>query len=250
MLRRFYCPQLTESSSCAIDAREAAHARRVLRFKAGEEAELFDGKGHRARARFTALTEKRAALNRSEIRTSPPPEPRLHLAQAVPHRHKIEQIAEQAEELGLEKLILLRSARTVFDFNKSSFGRLIQRLRTLALESAKQSRNDYLMEVEESWRSPQELAAGFPEYSRVFLTAPGASFEPDPFRGLASRPDRPLLILIGPEGGFSPEEEKLFLDAGALPLNLGDILLKCDTAAAASLSVVKYAFYQRFGTGR
>jgi 16S rRNA (uracil1498-N3)-methyltransferase len=243
MLRRFYCPQLKERSLIELDEREAHHARSVLRFKIGDEAELFDGKGSFARGRFVQVDKKAVRLEAGSLTSEKRYPLEIHLAQAVPHKNKLDEIIQKSEELAVSKVILLKSERAVFEFKRSSFAKLLERLHLLILEGAKQSRNNFLMEVS-GWETVESLTKTFSSYARVFLMSPEAVFEPDPFKELLSV-SKPILVLIGPEGGFSPGEEDAFLIAGAFPISLGSILLKCDTAAVSAVSILKYTFEQK-----
>jgi len=240
MLRRFYCPDLTRSSSLELSPEESHHAAIVLRLKTGDRIELFDGKGHAAPGTITQSAKRCVRLERGEVVKKDRYPLAIHLAQAVPHRKKIDDIVEKCEELAVSKMILLKSDHTVFDFKKDAFKKLIERLELLVLEGAKQSRNNYLMEVE-GWKSAEDLIATFSDYSRVFLMSPEAPYEKEPFTGVTDI-SKPILILIGPEGGFSYQEELRFKETGAWPLSLGEILLKCDTAAVAAVSILKYCF--------
>lgn len=240
MLRRFYCPNLTQGPSLELSPEESHHAAVVLRLKVGDPIELFDGKGNMASSNITQVAKKCVRVERGVVEEKKPYPLEIHLAQAVPHRKKIDDIVEKCEELAVSKIILVKSDHTVFDFNKTSFQKLVERLNLLVLEGAKQSRNNYLMTVE-GWKTAEELTDIFPDYSRVFLMSPGAAFEKEPFAGIKDL-KKPILVLIGPEGGFSYQEELRFKEAGALPISLGDILLKCDTAAVASISVLKHCF--------
>lgn len=249
MLRRFYAPSLQNSSVITLDEREAHHALSVLRFRVGDEVELFDGKGFSAPARITQTSKKGVILERADCRRSKKPLFEIHLAQAVPHKKKLDDIVEKSEELGLGKIILLKSAHTVFDFKRESFNKMLERLRLEILEGAKQSRNDYLMNIE-GWKTVHEVADSFKNYTRVFLMAPGASFQADPFDKISLgqvSEEKPLkvLMVIGPEGGFMSEEEKMMLEKGARPITLGNILLRCDTAVVASASLLKFAFERK-----
>lgn len=246
MLRRFYCPNLTQNRQVSLETREAHHAYSVLRYRAGDRIELFDGKGSQAEARITRITKKELEAERGECEKKQRFKLAIHLAQAVPHRKKLDDIVEKCEELAVSNIILLKTARTVFDFIPETFQKMLKRLELEILEGAKQSRNNYLMEVE-GWKTILELIKLFPGYDRVFLMSPEAQFQADPFDGLkieTATEENPIkvLVLIGPEGGFSPEEEEQFREAGSSALSLGDILLKCDTAAVAAVSLLKFAF--------
>ncbi len=242
MLKRFYCPNLASGEIHELESREAHHAYSVLRKRAGDELELFDGKGREARAKILQVSKKQLKVQRGELAKKEPYPLEIHLAQAVPHRKKLDDIVEKCEELAVSKIILLKSEHTVFNFEKKSFEKMLTRLELGILEGAKQSRNNYLMTVE-GWKTSHEIIDNFREYDRVFLASPAAVFKNDPFEELNVK-DRHLkiLILIGPEGGFSPAEEKKFIAGKASAITLGSILLKCDTAAVASISMLKFAF--------
>ena len=138
----------------------------------------------------------------------------------------------------------MKSQFTVFDFKKGSFDKLVDRLKSLGLEGAKQSRNNFLMDVE-GWVTSSKVCERFADYSRVFLMKPGSEFKQDPFENMAEK-DPKILLLVGPEGGFSEAEEEVFEKAGAYPIPMGDILLRCDTAAVAAVSLLKFAYERKY----
>jgi 16S rRNA (uracil1498-N3)-methyltransferase len=244
MLRRFFCSNLSNSTSLMLEGREAHHAYSVLRFRAGQEVELFDGQGNQASATITEINKRLMTVERGDVINKQPFPLTIHLAQAVPHKKKIDDIVEKSEELGVSKVLLMKSQFTVFDFKKDSFDKLVDRLKSLGLEGAKQSRNNFLMDVE-GWVTSSKVCERFNHYSRVFLMKPGSEFKPDPFEGVASE-NASILILIGPEGGFSEAEEQVFEKAGAHPVPMGDILLRCDTAAVAAVSLLKFAYERKY----
>ena len=248
MLRRFYCPNLSESDSPVLDEREAHHAYSVLRLRQGDRIELFDGKGNQAEATLEEISKKKASLNRDEVKKQAPYPLEIHVAQAVPHKKKMDDIVEKCEELSVSKVFLMKSQFTVFDFKKGSFEKLIDRLKLLRLEGAKQSRNNYLMDVE-GWVTSSNVCESFGDYSRVFLMKPGAEFKGDPFDGVSLEGTK-VLVLIGPEGGFSEAEEEKFEESGAVSIPMGDILLRCDTAAVAAVSLLKFAYEQKVNGNR
>ncbi len=134
MLRRFYCPNLIQSPSLELSPEESHHAAVVLRLKAGDLIELFDGKGHLASGSIAQVAKKCVRVEKGAVEVQKPYPLEIHLAQAVPHRKKIDDIVEKCEELAVSKVILVKSDHTVFDFNKTSFQKMVERLYLLVLE--------------------------------------------------------------------------------------------------------------------
>jgi 16S rRNA (uracil1498-N3)-methyltransferase len=250
-MHRFYLPDLWHP---ALSAEEWHHARRVLRVKAGDTVNVFDGRGHEAQARV-GEAGKLAILQQF---STPPLPCRITLAQAIPKKN-MELIVQKATELGVAGIVPLISERTIKRPTGSS-----NRWREIALEACKQSGNNFLPEIHE----PQD-ARGFISGLQTAPT-PGpskegnlpssgwagggldlkliASLQPDskPLKNiLGDRRPNSVLILIGPEGDFTPAELSAAKSAGCLPLSLGPLVLRAETAALYSLSILHHELQVR-----
>ena len=215
--------------------------------KPGDTVNVFDGRGHEAQCRVGDA----GALAILQQTTTPGLPRRIVLAQAIPKKN-MELIVQKATELGVAGIVPLISERTV-KRPESAPGRW----REITLEACKQSGNNWLPEIHE----PQE--------ARAFLAAPGpfdlkliASLQPDakPLRKILAEfvvgrvPSRgegtatpaggsgptTVLILIGPEGDFTPAELATAKSAGCLPLSLGPLVLRAETAALYALSILHH----------
>jgi 16S rRNA (uracil1498-N3)-methyltransferase len=169
----------------------------------------------------------------------------VHLGVAIPGQGKLEEIVSSATQMGVSAILPLQSERTVVRFTADRFKRKVEHLRQVSVETAKQCGIGLLPEIRPvtPWR---KILASFPEYHRILLAAVEGPHED--WKAALSQPVRrtegPLgasyLLLIGPEGDFTPEERGQALDAGAHPVSLGPLVLRCETAVVASLSILNF----------
>lgn len=211
-----------------LEGDEAHHLGRVRRIPVGATVEVFDGKGYATQALVAELGKARATLTRVG---NPLPEraPRLQLtlATAVPKGERFDWLVEKATELGVERLIPLRTDRSVVDPGKSK----VERLRRAVIEASKQCGRNTLMAIEEP-RSWDALIAGSPPGVRL-MAHPGAS----PI-GSIGRPGSPCLLAVGPEGGFTDAELEAAEACGWRRVSLGPTILRIETAAVAAAATL------------
>jgi 16S rRNA (uracil1498-N3)-methyltransferase len=232
-MHRFYLPNFQQP---VLSAEEAHHATHVLRVKDGDTVNVFDGRGHEAQCRV-GEDGKLTILQQSSTPALPC---LIKLAQAIPKKN-MDLIVQKATELGVASIVPLISERTIVQLDEGS--KKVERWREIALEACKQSGNNWLPEIQ----SPQK--------ARAFLDVPGnfdlmliASLQPDskPLKTVLSN-NRPasVLILIGPEGDFTPAELAAAKSAGCLPLSLGPLVLRAETAALYALSILHHELQTR-----
>lgn len=209
----------------ALDRAVRHHLQRVLRLRDGAEIELVDGSGGLARAHFSATG--RATIVETLPRT-PASVAGVHLAVAAPRPTRLDWLVEKAAELDVSGVHLLRTQFTVRDVGDAR----VQRLQRKADEALIQCRRLHRLEV----AAPRSVAAVLERMSgaEVWLAAPPTAAEETPAPSVpARRPGAPLLVLVGPEGGFAPEEQQTILASGARPVRIGSTVLRVETAALA-----------------
>jgi 16S rRNA (uracil1498-N3)-methyltransferase len=166
------------------------------------------------------------------------------LAQAIPKGKNMDLIVQKATELGVSKIIPLLSERTVVHLDDDDLRRKREKWKQVVIEAAKQSGQDWLPEVAGPI-TPKQFFAEFDRYELPLV----ASLEQDArsfrnvlasFREQHGRRPASALILVGPEGDFTPAETSLAKRAGCFPVTLGPIVLRTETAAIYSLSVLAY----------
>jgi 16S rRNA (uracil1498-N3)-methyltransferase len=242
-MRRFFLPNFQEP---VLIGNEAYHAQHVLRLKAGDTVNVFDGRGHEAHCRIAEVTKDSIELTILERSSNPPLPFRISLAQAIPKKN-MDLIVQKATELGVAVMVPLLSERTIVQLDDKS--KKMDRWREIALDACKQCGNNWLPEIQ----PPQKLT--------TFLNASGdfdlkliASLQPDAelLRRILSNPSTlqhaaspSVLILIGPEGDFTLGELSLAKSAGCLPLSLGSLVLRADTAALYALSILHHELQSR-----
>lgn len=225
-MRTFFCETIPAPGEAAeLEKSEFDHLFRILRAAPGDEVALFDGCGLVAVARVAP----RRTLLVEELRREQEPSKRLHLYCAVPRRAKFDVLLKQAAELGVWSIRLLRCERSVAQPEGSG------RWETLLREGCKQSKNPFLPRILPMVTPAEALAEIRERNIRAFFGAVDAGKASA--SGAVSGGD--FAWLVGPEGGFTPEEEKAFLTAGVCGLNLGPYVLRLETAAVCGLAVLR-----------
>jgi 16S rRNA (uracil1498-N3)-methyltransferase len=242
---RFYIPpERWTPDYLALEAAEAHHCIDVLRLEPGSRVVVFNGRGTDITAEIAAIEKGRVSLKALITTKSEPLSCSITLAQAVPKGKNMDLIVQKATELGVGKIIPLLSERTVVLLEKEDSEKKREKWKQVVIEAAKQSGQNWLPEVAAPI-SPKHFFSTFDEYELPLV----ASLQSDArslkkvlarFRDLHGRRPRTALILIGPEGDFTPAETSWAKSAGCIPVSLGPIVLRSETAAIFSLSVLAY----------
>jgi 16S rRNA (uracil1498-N3)-methyltransferase len=242
-MHRFFLTNLQQPS---LSAEEGHHALHVLRLKLGDTLNVFDGRGHEAQCAIAEITKDTVRLKVLTQTTTPALPFRITLAQAIPKK-SMDLIVQKATELGVASIVPLASERTLVKLDDDS--KKMDRWREIALESCKQCGNNWLPEIQPPQRA-RDFLGTLPKSDLKLI----ASLQPDakPLKLiLSSIPPFPssnaptLLILIGPEGDFTPAELGMAKSAGCLPLSLGPLVLRAETAAIYTLSILHHELQNR-----
>ena len=245
-MSRFFLPPaawLASGPQPALTGDEARHLAQVLRIQPGASITVFDGRGRRAPARVLEVTRARVALELGTALPTRPVLPVIALAQAIPKGKNMDLIVQKAVELGIASIQPLVTRHTIVHPGEGKS----EKWRRTALEACKQCGQDLLPDIPEAlafdpWLAAHADAAAAvaPELRLIASLAPAAR----PFREvLHEHPGTThATLLIGPEGDFSPDETAAALAAGFLPVSLGTIVLRVETASLFCLSALRYEF--------
>lgn len=239
---RFYiAPHAWNPDRLALDAGEAHHAADVLRMKAGDRATVFNGEGAEAEVEIVKASRQHVELRRIAVHTTPPLSCRITLGQAVPKGKNMELIIEKATELGAAAIAPLLSERTVIRGSEDEHVRKQHKWQRVAVEACKQCGQNWLPKVHVP-RSPKSFFESGERFDLMLIGSLQADAQP--LKKLlaefgANRPAS-VLILIGPEGDFTPAELALAKSHGCRPISLGPIILRTETAALYCLSVLNH----------
>lgn len=224
---RFFHPAGFLRPELSLEESESHHAARVLRKQPGDTVELFDGRGESALAEITLVKKDRVdvrIVRRSEVQRFP--QPAIHLAVAPPKGDRFRWLVEKATELGVDRLIPLLTERTVVE---PGAGKL-DKLQAAVVAACKQSGRNLVMQVSENTQLGQCLAeVGAPQTPRVAIIGDpqGEMFQPD----MLPVGTGEVLLLVGPEGGWSDAELEAATRAGARRVRFADQILRTETAA-------------------
>jgi 16S rRNA (uracil1498-N3)-methyltransferase len=262
-VHRFYIPPPEwNPDALVLSGPEAHHAKNVVRMKRGERAVLFNGRGREITAEIVDLERGKINLRKLHESNTPPLRCRITLGQAIPKGKNMELIVQKAVEIGASEIAPLVSERTIVDLDPASGGQKQAKWRQIAIEAAKQCGQNWLPHVHAP-RKVKDFFAGVEAAvpSRNFLEAAETavsttfdlrligSLQPDAlhlkkilaeFSSERQHLPKSVLMLIGPEGDFTPAELALAKSHGCRPITLGPIILRVETAALYCLSVLSY----------
>lgn len=227
---RFYCPDLA-AGTVTLPEDQAHHAVHVLRLEAGMAVELFNGRGGVAAAQLLKVDKRGVVATVETPRQDAVPCPVLTLVTAVPKADRAEWLVEQASQLNVTAIQWLDCQRSVVKPREG--GGKVDKWRRLAIESAKQCGRNHLLEIRDMRPVEAVVRQALGEGQQLWL------LEPRALRSVWEELQAPLAgrgiwALIGPEGGWSPEE-LAFLQAtpGMVLLRLTPTVLRIETACCA-----------------
>ncbi|MEM8694853.1 MAG: 16S rRNA (uracil(1498)-N(3))-methyltransferase [Pseudomonadota bacterium] len=226
--RLFIDVMLEEEGEIVIDSAQANYLVRVLRLKAGAQVKLFDDRTGEWLAELAHIGKRDAVLRIEGKLREREAVPDLWLCFAPIKKGRIDWLAEKACELGVSRLVPVRTERTIVGKLKR------ERLRAHLVEAAEQCERTALPELGDL-QSLDAMLGDWPADRALFYAAErgGGSF-----RKALGAHSGPAAILIGPEGGFTEtEDEAIRTLPQTAPVSLGPRILRADTAAAAAISL-------------
>ena len=224
-----------EGRQFVLDGPEGRHAATVRRMKAGEQLLLADGRGGTARCEVVGTGRDQVELAVAETWRVAQPKLRVLLAQALVKGDRGELAVELATEAGVDRVLPWRASRCVARWDDGPRGaKQLGRWRTTAEQAAKQARRSWTPEVGDPVRTA-DLVEVVREAPAAFVLHESAEIP------LASAPlpaEGEIVLVVGPEGGVSPDELAELTAAGARPVRLGPSVLRASTAGAVALGAL------------
>ena len=223
----FYTPDIAHSHELPAD--EAAHALRVLRLQPGDEVRLTDGQGGFYHARISECNRKRCMVEVIEREEQAPLwTGHLHLALApTKNMDRMEWLAEKATEIGFDELTFLNCQWSERRIVK---GERIEKILISAMKQSLKARLPKLNDITD-----------FAQFVKQPVSGHCHEGEKTPLRQ-ALQPAQDALVLIGPEGDFSPDEVALAVAEGFTPVTLGNTRLRTETAALVAVHLMNLAY--------
>ena len=235
-LPRFHVPGAAPGARLALPEHSAHHAREVLRLRSGAPVRVFDGAGAEFEARLDEVT-RRSVFACLGGAIAPRAESPLRLVLAVSplKGDRMELVVQKATELGVAGIWPVVTFRTDAAARPALRGSRGERWERVAAGAAEQCGRAVVPEVAPTTTLDELVARTFDGQRVVLLETPGHA----PLTSLAVDPPRPLLLLVGPAGGFEPGEAEALRAAGFTAASLGPRILRAETAAVAAVAIAQ-----------
>lgn len=233
---RIYLPlALQPGAEVALDARAAGHAVRVLRLRSGDVLALFNGDGRDYIAELTEIRKEQAVCRIVSMSERPTESPlTIELAQGISRGERMDYTLQKAVELGVQRIVPLATERSQVKLDAEREARRLQHWQGVILHACEQSGRSRIPQLLPVQRLDQWLSA---------RTRSGHALLLDPEGDVSVRslhgPVTDVSLLVGPEGGLSPPERGLAVQAGFLRLRLGPRVLRTETAALTALAALQ-----------
>ena len=229
---RIHIPADRWSPRLTLDDAERRHLVSVLRLKPGEQIEVFDGRGHVCRGEL--IKEGRQWLLSLGPKESRPDNlPAVELGIALLKGKKLDSVVRMATEIGVTSIQVFTCARSVPKTDARRIKERLRRFETIASESARQSCRSSVPTVQ-PLRSLEEILQGdLPPFCAVLHESAGGRPLPDLLSDAGPR----RLLLVGPEGGFTPKEIESAAEAGFHVVGLDLPVLRAETAAVVAAAL-------------
>ena len=242
LVHRFYAPEFADDRDVQLPDDEAQHLSRVLRLKPGDAIAIFDGKGREALARVEIVGSRKVVIRATASR-QPVEEPKtpLTLAQALLKSDKMDRVIRDAVMLGVAAVQPFVSARTDVPEAALRTGVRQERWQRTVIASVKQCGRAVVPPILDPIDFKQ-LVKTTANRTRLMFVEPSVH-EPrsvGDLRSLEGRVPVEPMILIGPEGGWDPDEVQAAADAGVTLVTFAGATLRADAAGGVALAVLRY----------
>ncbi len=233
---RLFVPQpLSAGREVRLQGEQAHYLRNVMRLREGDAARLFNAEDGEWLCTIEEAGKRQVRLRCAEKLAEPAPPPDIDYLFAPLKSARLDYIAQKATEMGARRIRPVLTRHTVVRKVKP------ERIRANAIEAAEQCNLVFVPEVLNA-QPLERLLADWPaqEPERRIIHLDEAAPIADPIEALKQVPEGPLAVLIGPEGGFAPEEQRLLRSLAFVhSIRIGPRIMRADTAGVAALALVQ-----------
>ncbi len=226
-----------EGSDVLLEGDEGRHAAVVRRIAPGEQVMLADGAGLRLTCEVVTAGKADLGLRVLEVCRLAEPDPRFVLVQALAKGERDDQAVEAATEYGVDEVVPWQAARSIVQWRDERGEKARRKWQSAVISASKQSRRARVPVVGELLTTKSLVA-------RVAGSAAAYVLHEDATESLAGQPlpdHGDLVVIVGPEGGITPDEIAALEAAGARTVRLGDTVLRSSSAGPAALAVLSAA---------
>jgi 16S rRNA (uracil1498-N3)-methyltransferase len=238
-MHRFHCNSGTIVQDRIIlkDKGQVHHARDVLRLNPGDEVAVFDEKGNEYICLIIELTPDEILLQIKNKRKPKAGEVKITIACAIPKKSKMDEIIDKLTQLGVDRIIPLETERVIVKLDNTKKAERLKRWEKIALSASQQSQRSNVPDIEPIQGIKEVLSKSRNYDLKLIPTLEGSRKTLKEIFVKAKAGN--ILVLIGPEGDFTDEEVALAKKSGCIPITLGQLVLRVDTAAIAVASFIR-----------
>ncbi|RAP76940.1 16S rRNA (uracil(1498)-N(3))-methyltransferase [Paenibacillus montanisoli] len=246
MQRYFVTPEQITDNRVVLTGDDAHHVSRVMRMEAGDAIIVSDGRARVAQATIRSLSPGKVEAEVAEwLPFSGEPVWTVTVAQSLPKGDKMEIVIQKGTEIGAASFLPFQSQRMIVQYDEKKEAKRLDRWGKIAKEAAEQAHRSRIPAIEPvaSWR---ELAARIPDYDLALFCYEKEGGGHGLRDAIAARAEgwgdeeRTILLIVGPEGGFTEREAEEAEEAGAVIVGLGKRILRTETAAMVGLACLMY----------
>jgi 16S rRNA (uracil1498-N3)-methyltransferase len=238
-MHRFFIDHVDGDKAFVSDSEQLHHLKDVLRLKIDDKVIVFDSIGNEYLGVITGLDRKRAELKVAPEGSSRSSTTKLTVACAIPKGNRLDDVIDYLTQLGVERIIPMRTERVEVKLDDAKAKARLKRWQKIAQSAAQQSQRRNIPLIEPV-TSLKDVVSSSQDYDLKLV--PNLTGERKHLKDVVAevRP-KDVIVLIGPEGDFTPEEVTLALNNGFIPVSLGETVLRVATAAIAVASYIKFA---------
>ncbi|GGK45400.1 16S rRNA (uracil(1498)-N(3))-methyltransferase [Streptomyces flaveus] len=222
-----------------LDGSEGRHAVSVKRLRPGEDVVLTDGCGHWSEGVVKAAEgkDRLVVAELHEVHEEPEPTPRITVVQALPKGDRGELAVETMTETGVDEIVPWSASRCITQWKGDRGLKALAKWRTTAREAGKQSRRVRFPQVADAMTTRQ-VAALLTTADFAAVLHEDRAHPSEPLATAELPASGSIVLVVGPEGGVSPEELEVFAQAGARAYRLGRSVLRTSTAGTAATALL------------
>lgn len=237
-MHRFFIDQIEGETATLTDTEQLHHLKDVLRLKVNDAVSVSDAAGNDYTGVITGISKKQAEIKVKKVKSANKKSIKLTVACAIPKGTRMDGVIDHLTQLGVERIIPMQTERVVVKLDEAKAESRLKRWQKIAQSAAQQSQQSKITIIDPVTRF-EDVILSAQDYDLKLI--PNLTGERRLIKDIiaTSRPKN-IIVLIGPEGDFTPEEMTLALNNGFVALSLGDTVLRVATAAIAVAAYIQF----------
>ena len=236
-MQRYFINETIKQTHTIYDEQIVHHLLHVLRSKVNDQFILCDHEKQCYKVKITHIEQNQVTVEQVTKLNADDNALSITLAASLIRKERYEFMLQKATELGVHTVIPVMSERTIIKLDDKGAKKKVERWRTITKEAAEQSHRYDLVDVREI--TPLKTI-DFNHYDQIFLAYEAEDDVSFKTHLKQVKPNDKILILIGPEGGYSEQEVSFLKTKGAISVSLGKRILRAETASLYALSAISY----------